>query len=254
MPSRRRLLLSALTVVVLALAVGAPFLVRSLTSGGAVAAASAGTVDYGTVPAYTLVDQQGATVKSSQFRGKVQVLSFLFPYCTTYCPIITRRLAIFERDLAAAHLSNKVQLVSFNVDPTGAGPAQMAQFLRQYGANPADPDWVFLTGTAQQIHRVVYRGMGVYYHKVSLAAENAQIAKEKKAGTYVPAPTEPNSLAAAGNVSYDIVHNDYIELATPTGKIVALYDNGDQVTQSQLLSAVRDVLAGKAPPPQSSLG
>lgn len=251
---RRRLVFSVVTVVVLILAAGAPYLARSLSAANTVADATAGSVNYGSVPAYTLTDQHGRQVRASQFRGKVQVLSFLFPYCTTYCPIITRRLAQLEQALAAGHLDRRVQLVSFNVDPAGAGPVQMAQFLREFGGDPASPDWEFLTGTPAQIHRLVYRDLGIYFQRESLAAEDAQVAKEKKAGTYTPGPSEVNPIAVAHHVTYDVVHNDYLEVVTPTGRIVDLFDNGDQVTVAQLMSAVRDVLAGRAPPAQSSFG
>ncbi|MGA7540332.1 MAG: SCO family protein, partial [Steroidobacteraceae bacterium] len=45
--------------------------------------------DFGPAPHYTLTNQLGETVSSTRFAGKVQVVTFLFPYCTTYCPLIT---------------------------------------------------------------------------------------------------------------------------------------------------------------------
>jgi len=39
-------------------------------------------------PSYTMTNQLGEAVSSSGFAGKIQVVSFLFPYCTTMCPLI----------------------------------------------------------------------------------------------------------------------------------------------------------------------
>ncbi|MEJ2436356.1 MAG: SCO family protein [Pseudolabrys sp.] len=48
--------------------------------------------DLGPAPQYTLTNQLGQTVSSKRFAGKVQVVTFLFPYCTTYCPLIAAHL------------------------------------------------------------------------------------------------------------------------------------------------------------------
>ena len=45
---------------------------------------------YGPAPSFTLTDQTGHAIASTHFRGKVQVVSFLFPYCTTDCPLLAR--------------------------------------------------------------------------------------------------------------------------------------------------------------------
>jgi len=219
------------------------------------AASSAGSqpisnqsANFGRVPSYSLVNQFSRPVTSTQFMGKVQVVSFLFPYCTSYCPLITRNLVLLERRLAMMELADKVQFVSFNLDPVGAGPAQMRAYLAQYGADPSDPQWQFLTGTPAQIYHAVRIGFHIYYAKTSLSAENAEIAREKAAGAYSPQPDEPNALASSARVSYDIVHNDYIEVVDPTGKIVALFDSGSTVTQSQLMRAIDAALTRSARP------
>ncbi|MGH6971642.1 MAG: SCO family protein, partial [Caulobacteraceae bacterium] len=92
--------------------------------------------DLGPAPAYALTNQLGLPVASSQFAGKVRLVTFLSPYCTTYCPLITAHLIGFERFLAQAGAQGKVQVVAFNLVPKAAGPAQLRAFLRQYGWDP----------------------------------------------------------------------------------------------------------------------
>jgi cytochrome oxidase Cu insertion factor (SCO1/SenC/PrrC family) len=206
--------------------------------------------DYGRAPSYTLTNQNGQLVSSGTFAGKVQVVSYLFPYCTSYCPLITRNLVLLERRLVADGLADKVQLVSFNVDPVGAGPGQLRAYLAQYGAHAADRHWQFLTGTPAAIRHVVTDGFHVDYKKVSLADENAEAARQKAEGTYVPQPEQPNAVADQAHVDYDVVHNDEIELVDRAGRIVYVFGSGSGATEGQLVSAVRDVLAERATAPR----
>lgn len=197
---------------------------------------------YGTAPAYTLTDQHGRPFRSTAARGRVQVVSYLFPYCTSYCPIIARTLAETERLADRQGLRGKVDFVAFNVDPGEAGPSVMSAFLRQEGINPNDQSWHFLTGTPAQVSRVVRNGFHVYYQKVTLAQEKRAEARQKRAGTYTPEPDEPNALATRAHVNYDIVHNDAIEVVDPHGVIRTFIDSGDKASPRQLDEAIRNAL------------
>jgi cytochrome oxidase Cu insertion factor (SCO1/SenC/PrrC family) len=197
------------------------------------------TPDYGRAPAYTLVDQNGERVSSAEFAGKVQVVAYLFPYCTTYCPTITHTLVELQKDLAQEGLfGSRVQFVVFNVDPAGSGPAQMRAFLRQYGADPRSPGWHYLTGSLAQVRHVVHDGFHVYFRKVSLRDEEKAIAREKANGTYTPVAAQSNPLAERKHVDYDIVHNDYIEIVDTSGRITGIFD-GNQASEGRLFTAVR---------------
>jgi cytochrome oxidase Cu insertion factor (SCO1/SenC/PrrC family) len=73
----------------------------------------------GNAPTYTLTNQLAQPVAASSFRGKVQLVTFLSPYCTGYCPLIALHLASLEKALEAGGLAGHVQFVAFNVDPEG---------------------------------------------------------------------------------------------------------------------------------------
>ena len=195
--------------------------------------------DLGAAPEYTLTNQLGQTVKSSQFRGRVQVVTFLFPYCTTICPLIAAHMTNFMTQSAEpAGLTDRIQLVTFNVDPAGTGPRQMSAFLQQYGWNPHDLHWQYLTGDPAEIRRVVTDGFHVSYHRVTDAEE----AREGAGGPAIQQPEVENDLAARAHVNYDIVHNDVIEIVDPQGRVRKIYMDGDLVSPEALMSAVKAAL------------
>jgi cytochrome oxidase Cu insertion factor (SCO1/SenC/PrrC family) len=217
--------------------------------------------NYGSAPSYRLIDQNGRQVSSRTFAGKVQVVSFLFPYCTSYCPLIARTTAQLADTIAAGPLHGKVRLVSFNVDPAGAAPAVLRTYMTQYGGHPDDPVWEYLTGTPGQIRQTVTGGFHVFFDKVGLRYERRQLAEQERQAArqaltqpspqpYTPPPHEPNPLASHAHVSYDVTHNDYVEIVNPLGEIVAVFDQASRLTVDQLLSAVNDALANRPIPQQ----
>ncbi len=207
-------------------------------------AASSGTAapDFGTAPTYTLTDQQGRRFDSAQLRGHVQVVSFLFPYCTSFCPLLASSLVQAQAMLDADGLSGQVEYVAFNVDPDNAGPGTLAAFLRQEGIDPADPAWHFLTGLPDQVRTVVRDGFHVFYQKVSIADEQRTEDEQKAAGTFTPQPTAPNSLAASAGVDYDMIHNDVVEIVDGQGVIRAVIADDSVPAPSDIVAAVRAAL------------
>lgn len=194
----------------------------------------------GQAPSYQdLTNQLGQTVNSSQFRGKVQVVTFLFPYCTTYCPLIAAHLVGFENLLKSAGLQNRVEIVAFNVDPSGAGPAVMRAFLKEYYWDPTNPHWQYLTSNAEEIRHIVTGGFHIGYQKVF----DNQVATSAQGPEQTPQPEVANALADKAHVNYDISHNDGLVLVDPQGRIRKVYDQADVVSNRALLKAVKRLLA-----------
>jgi protein SCO1 len=193
----------------------------------------------GIAPAYQLSNQLGEIVPSSSLRGKVQLVTFLFPYCTTLCPLIAAHLTNLENlGLRPDRIADQVEFVSFNVDPVKTGPPQMRAFLSQYGWNPEDLHWQFLTGSPEEVHRVVENGFGVWYTRVSLASE----ATDSTAGPLMEQPEVVNKLAESAHANYDIVHNDVLEIVDQQGRIRKIYDNADTVSLTDLLTTVQSLV------------
>ncbi len=236
--SRRGLRALRLGVAALALvAVGFWF---GLEAGRRVPRAEAALPDLGPAPAYALTNQLGRTVRSDGFKGKVQIVTFLFPYCTTYCPLIAAHLIGFERLLERARAADRVELVAFNVDPAGAGPAQMRAFLKQYGWDPKDPHWQYLTGAPEAVRKVVTGGFHIAYQKVS--DDDADAGR----GDLAPQPEVENKLAAMAKPRYDISHNDGLVIVGPRGHIRKIYDQADVVSNDALWQTVSSLLPAPA--------
>jgi protein SCO1/2 len=199
--------------------------------------------DIGPAPQYTLTNQLGQTVSSKAFAGKVQVVTFLFPYCTTVCPLIAAHLIGFERlmVLAQTDMQDKVEIVSFNVAPGAAGPAAMREFLHQYGWDPKDPHWQFLTGSKAQIRRVVTGGYHVAFRRIAGTGSDSQ---DYASASGAPQLTVSNPLAEKVKPDFDITHNDAIEIVDAQGRIRKVYDDGDVVPNEQLWRDVGRLLKG----------
>jgi len=195
--------------------------------------------DLGPAPHYMLTNQLGQQVSSKRFAGKVQVVTFLFPYCTTYCPLIAAHLMGFERlmVLAQTGLQNKVEIVSFNVAPDAAGPKAMSEFLHQYGWNPKDLHWQFLTGSKAQIRHVVTGGYHVAFRRIADGDSSADTGPAQ-----TPQLTVSNPLAAKAKPGFDISHNDAIEIVDTKGRIRKIYDDADVVPNQQLWNDVSRLL------------
>ena len=237
-----RTMLVAVPVLILSCVGGLGYAAYQARPGNYVAAKE----QYGNAPAWTLTDQNGKTVSSTDFAGKVQVVAYLFPYCTTFCPALTHVLSSLEADLKDAGLAGKrVQLVAFNVDPANTGPAQMRGFLSEYHVNPSDPSWTYVTGTPDQIQHVVADGFHVYFQKISLKDEAAQVLDEKRQGTYTPETVVPNALQAAARPDYDIVHNQQIDVVAPDGRIATIFSEGSLVSETDLYEAVQHAITDR---------
>jgi cytochrome oxidase Cu insertion factor (SCO1/SenC/PrrC family) len=186
----------------------------------------------GKAPSYRLTNQVGREVSSKQFRGKVRLVTYLFPYCDEYCPLIAAHLAEFHNIIADTRFADKVQFVAFNVGPKDTGPKQMRIFLQQYGWQPKDSAMQFLTGTPKQVRRVVTGGFHIAYQRVSEDSGDEGTIEVK------------NALAERVKPGYDISHNDALEVVDPQGRIRKIYSAADRVTNQQLLDVV-SALASK---------
>ncbi len=110
-------------------------------------------------PAFTLTDQNGATVSLASLRGKVVLMTFLDPVCTTDCPIIGQ-----EFKQAGALLGAKdsdVELVAIVANPIYRAVEFTRAFDRQEGLASVT-NWLYLTGFVSQLGRVWSEyGLGV---------------------------------------------------------------------------------------------
>jgi cytochrome oxidase Cu insertion factor (SCO1/SenC/PrrC family) len=102
-------------------------------------------------PPFTLTSQHGATVSLASLRGKVVLLTFLDPVCTTDCTLMGREF--LQAGTMLARDAGHVELVGIVVNPVYYSTAVVNDFDQQEGMS-ALPNWDFLTASPGQLARV----------------------------------------------------------------------------------------------------
>jgi cytochrome oxidase Cu insertion factor (SCO1/SenC/PrrC family) len=100
---------------------------------------------------FQLTDQHGRTVSLASLRGKVVLLTFLDPVCTTDCPLIAQEFRQAGQLLGAA--SRQVELVAIVANPIYHQVADVQAFDRQEYLTQV-PNWLYLTGSVPQLQQV----------------------------------------------------------------------------------------------------
>ncbi|HEX6520653.1 MAG TPA: SCO family protein [Streptosporangiaceae bacterium] len=109
---------------------------------------------------FQLTDQNGRTVSLADLRGKVVLMTFLDPVCTTDCPIIGAEFRQAAQMLGPAN--KNVELVAIVANPSYRSIAAMQAFDAEEGLNTV-PNWLYLTGSLDQLKRVwAQYGITVY--------------------------------------------------------------------------------------------
>jgi len=111
-------------------------------------------------PDVPLVNQDGKTIRLSQFKGKAVLLTFVYTRCPfpDYCPLLSRQFSAMQRELAANPGEYKeTHLISISLDPNYDKPP----VLREYGLKYMDHDpngflhWDFVSTTPADLQTLV---------------------------------------------------------------------------------------------------
>ena len=113
-------------------------------------AGSAAPLNFAAKP-IQLTDQHGRTVSLGSLRGKVVLLTFLDPVCTSDCPLIAQEFRAAGQLLGAT--ARHVELVAVVANPVYHQVAFTRAFDRQERLTQV-PNWLYLTGTVPQLRQV----------------------------------------------------------------------------------------------------
>jgi cytochrome oxidase Cu insertion factor (SCO1/SenC/PrrC family) len=108
-------------------------------------------------PPFSLTDQHGRDVTLASLRGKVVLLTFLDPVCTSDCPLEAQEFRQAGQLLGAA--DRHVELVAIVANPVDYQLGYTQAFDRQEGLASV-PNWLYLTGSPAQLAQV-WRGYGI---------------------------------------------------------------------------------------------
>jgi cytochrome oxidase Cu insertion factor (SCO1/SenC/PrrC family) len=110
-------------------------------------AGSSGQLDT-PAPGFTLTSQDGRQVSLASLRGKVVLLTFLDPVCTTDCPLIAQEMRAADTLLGGK--ASDTELVAVVANPTYISTAYTRAFTSQENLSQV-PNWLFLTGGLSQL-------------------------------------------------------------------------------------------------------
>jgi cytochrome oxidase Cu insertion factor (SCO1/SenC/PrrC family) len=151
-------------------------------------------------PGFTLTDQFGKRVSLRSLRGKVVVLSFNDPECTTICPLTTTALLHAKKLLGPA--ATQVELLGVGANPEKT----QVKWVRAYSqAHGMLHKWRFLTGSLPELKRV-WRAYGI-----EAAVVNGSI--DHTPATYVIGPDGRESRLYQTVMAYSSVNQLGYELA-----------------------------------------
>jgi cytochrome oxidase Cu insertion factor (SCO1/SenC/PrrC family) len=106
---------------------------------------------------FRLTDQSGRPVSLASLRGKVLLLTFLDPVCTSDCPLIAQEFKQAGRLLKAD--AKRVELVAIVANPVDYQLGYTQAFDRQEGLTGVR-NWLYLTGSLTQLEQV-WKNYGV---------------------------------------------------------------------------------------------
>ncbi len=101
-------------------------------------------------PAFALTDQDGRQVSLASLHGKVVLLTFLDPVCTSDCPLIAQEFRQADQVLGAK--SRGVEMVAIVANPLYRSVDYTRAFDSQERLTGL-PNWLFLTGSLAQLQQ-----------------------------------------------------------------------------------------------------
>ncbi len=157
LPSARRLFFASILYLPALLALLAWDRVSVASAGTVVRplgnAPAAAALNYGRVPAFTLIDQRGKSVTRDELRGKVWIADFIFTRCAGQCPMMNREMMTLAQRFRSAP---DFCLVSFTVDPAHDTPEVLAGYAQRLEVE--GEQWRFVTGSPEAIRELAQGG------------------------------------------------------------------------------------------------
>ena len=164
---------------------------------------------YGSVPEFSLVERTGKTTTLADLRGKIWVADFIYTTCQDTCPLQSAEMTKLQEQWKD---QTGLKLVSFSVDPEKDTTEVLSRYAERYQADASR--WLFLTGSKEQITRLVQEGF-----KLSAA-----------------------SLSTEGNADGVILHSPRFVLIDKQGQIRGYYDSRDTEALQRLKKDVAALL------------
>ena len=149
--------------------------------------------------AFTLVDQDGKTVRDTDFAGKYRLVYFGYSFCPDICPVDLQKLMLglsqFEK--ADAARGAKIVPMFISIDPERDTPAALKPFVARY-----HPRLLGLTGTPKQVAAVA-KAYVVPYSKVEGSAPDRYLMSHAQLAFLMDPAGKPIALLPLDNSTTD---------------------------------------------------
>ncbi|HEY4599713.1 MAG TPA: SCO family protein [Cerasibacillus sp.] len=93
---------------------------------------------------FEFTTQDNEKLSLDDLKGQYWLADFVFTNCTTVCLPMTTNMSNLQDMMKEEGLDEKIQLVSFSVDPDRDTPEALKQYAEDYDADLSN--WTFLTG------------------------------------------------------------------------------------------------------------
>lgn len=157
MTSLQRIL--AFGFVILAFAGGTYFMSRAFEGPRAIPQRATVLAQPAALPAFSLVDHDGARFDRASLRDRWSLVFFGFTNCPDVCPATLAQLAAARRRVLAEGGGTFPDIILISVDPERDTPAVMADFVANFGDGIKG-----VTGSADEI-RELTAALGIYFRK-----------------------------------------------------------------------------------------
>src|SRR3990167_843427 len=149
--------------------------------------------------ALTLTDQDGRTVRDTDFAGQYRLVYFGYSFCPDICPVDLQKLmrGLLQFEKADAARGAKVVPLFVTVDPARDTPAALKPFVARY-----HPRLLGLTGTADQIAAVA-KAYVVTYNKVPGSAPDRYLMAHSQLAFLMDPDGKPLALLPLDDPSTD---------------------------------------------------
>ena len=108
----------------------------------------------GSLPEFSLTDQNNQSLTLASLRGNVLLADVIFTRCAGQCPVMSAHMQAIQDGLPA---ELPVKLVTLTTDATFDTPEVLKKYAARYGAR--DGRWIFLTGSKAALRHATVDGL-----------------------------------------------------------------------------------------------
>jgi len=112
--------------------------------------------EYGAVPNFEFVNQDGDPFGTEEITGKITVLDFIFTNCQGPCPVMSSKMSQLYQQYSN---TDQVQFVSISVDPERDTLEALKAYGKRHGVN--DHRWNFLRAPIDSVRDVSVNGFSL---------------------------------------------------------------------------------------------